>query len=226
MRTRPAARPVAPARSLGAALAAAALLAAACTGGDDPAGSERPAGSGGSPAAADTPAATVSPPDAPVAVAAGTTPAAVSVAVSRQLFDRSPAVVVAAATDTAGIADGAAQAERLGAPLLLDDGTGTAVRAEIDRLQPETVVAVGPEVAGRLQGAGPEVVTDAGEVTSTPPADGLGDVAVLVRAGGDAAGKATGAAATATGKAAGATVVPVAGADPRADPAAVEALAA
>ncbi|HZB48178.1 MAG TPA: hypothetical protein VE547_03715, partial [Mycobacteriales bacterium] len=169
---------------------------------------------------------TLSPPDQPVAVAAGTTPGAVSVAVSRQLFDRSPAVVVAAATDAAGIADAAAQAERLGVPLLLDDGTGAAVRAEVDRLGPETVVAVGPEVAGRLRGAGPEVVSDAGEVSSAPAAAGLADVAVLVRRGTDAAGAATVAAVTATGRAAGATVVPVATADPRADPAAVEALAA
>ena len=80
-------------------------------------------------------------------------------------------------------------------------------------------------MSGRLQGAAPEVVTDAGEVASAPPAHGLADVAVLVRAGADAAGKATVAAATATGKAAGATVVPVATADPRADPAAIEALA-
>jgi hypothetical protein len=155
----------------------------------------------------------------------GSTPAAVSVAVSRQLFDTAPAVVVAAATDVAGIAEGAAQAERLGAPLLLDDGTGTAVRTEIGRLEPETVVAIGPTVGGRLRGVAAEVVSDAGEVASALPTAGLQDVAVLVRVGTDAAGKAVAAAATATGKAAGATVVPVTGADPRADPDAVDALA-
>ena len=159
-------------------------------------------------------------------VAAGRTPAAVSVAVSRQLFDAAPAVVVAAATDAAGIADGAAQAERLGAPLLLDDGTGSAVRTEIGRLGPRTVVAIGPEVGGRLQGTAAEVVADAGEVADASPVDGLREVAVLVRAGTDAAGKAVGAAATATGKAAGAAVVPVTGPDPRADPDAIDSLAA
>ena len=232
MTTRP--RPAAPppagrtrtGRALGAALAAAAVLASACTAGGSPAAGDPPTGTSAASEPAAPPAATVSPPDTPVAVAAGSSPAAVSVAVSRQLFDSAPAVVVAAATDPAGIADGAGQAERIGAPLLLDDGTGTAVRAEIDRLQPRTVLAVGPDVPGRLQGGAAEVVTDGGELTGAPPADGLADVAVLVRAGPDAAGKAAVAAATATGKAAGATVVPVATADPRADPDAIEALAA
>lgn len=219
MRTRPA-----------AALVGTALLLASCTGAGDPSTGGPPSGSPAGSAAgserAAAPAATVSPPDRPVAVAAGRTPAAVSVAVSRQLFDSSPTVIVAAATDAAGIADGAEQAERLGVPLLLDDGTGTAVRAEIRRLEPGTVVALGPELAGRLAGTAAEVVADAGEVAGTPPAQGLGDVAVLVRGGTDAAGKAVVAAATATGKAAGATVVPVTTADPRADPDAIDALAA
>ncbi|MFL6130382.1 MAG: hypothetical protein ACJ73E_15130 [Mycobacteriales bacterium] len=201
-----------------AALLASALLLAACTG-------DGPPGTRGRPGGSQQPEATVSPPDRPVAVATGSTPAAVSVAVSRQLFDTSPAVVVAAATDAAGIADGATQAERLGAPLLLDDGDGTAVRAEIARLRPDTVVAVGPDVAGRLEGTASQVVADAAEVDSTPTTNGLGDVAVLVRAGTDEAGKAVAAAAAATGKAAGATVVPVTGADPRADPDAIDALA-
>jgi hypothetical protein len=212
---------------LAAGVLAATLVLAACTGDDSPGGTPGDGSADGSAQAA--PAATVSPPDQPVTVAGGTTPGAVSVAVSQQLFDSAPVVVVAAATDAAGIADAAAQAERLGAPLLLDDGTSATpaadVRAEIDRLQAATVVAVGPEVGGRLQGAAGEVVSDAGERTGAPPAEGLGDVAVLVRAGADDAGKAAEAAATATGKAAGAMVVPVATADPRADPDAIDALA-
>jgi hypothetical protein len=207
-----------------AGLVATALLLAACTG--EPSPTEAPTGSSATSEQTAAPAATVSPPDRPVAVAAGATPAAVSVAVSRQLFDAAPAVVVAASTDPAGIADAAGHAERLGTPLLLDDGTATAVRAEIGRLKPATVVAIGPEVAGRLRGTAAEVVADAGEVASKPPAERLGDVVVLVRTGADAASKAAVAAATATGKAAGATVVPVAGGDPRADPDAIDALAA
>jgi hypothetical protein len=62
-------------------------------------------------------------------------------------------------------------------------------------------------------------------VTGSPPAGGLDKVAVLVAAGGDPATRAGAAAATATARAAGAAVVPVRGSDPRADPAAIAALA-
>jgi len=209
--------------TLSAGLTAVVVLLAACTGGEaaepgSPRG--RGAGGGGTDAA---PAATVSPPEEPAVVADARTPAGLSVAVSRELFDTAPAVVVASATDYAGIDTAAEQAERLGVPLLLDDGSGTAVD-EISRLGPTTVLAVGPEVAGRVRADGVTVVTDADQVTTSRPADGLADVAVLVRTGRDAATRAGAAAATATAKAAGATVVRLRGTDPRTDPAAIEAL--
>ena len=201
-----------------------AVLLAACTDGEG-AGSP-PGGSGSQDGSGSAPAATVSLPAQPTAVAAGRTATALSVAVSRALFDAAPAVVVAAATDPAGIDAAAGQAEQLGVPLLLDDGSGDAVAAEIGRLKPSAVLATGPELASRLQAGGAPVVTDAGRITTARPAPGLADLAVLVRSGGDAATRAGAAAAAATAKAAGAAVVPLRGTDPRADPAAIEALSA
>lgn len=202
------------------------MLLAGCTDGEAAEPGSRRGGSSDRVGTDSAPAATVSPPERSTVVADGRTPGALSVAVSRQLFDTAPAVVVAAATDSAGIGTAADQAEQLGVPLLLDDGDGTALADEIGRLKASTVLAAGPEVASRVQVDGVEVVTDAGEVTASRPENGLADVAVLVRSGGDAAARAGAAAATATAKAAGATVVPLRGADPRSDPAAIKALSA
>jgi hypothetical protein len=228
-------------------------------------------------------------PVAATTVAPGRTPAQIAAAVSRRLFTSSPAVVVALASDPAAVSAGVAQSERLGVPLLLEDGatatpaasnpaasnpaetspvetspvaasstapttdaarttgpvptggpasgaaagttrpsTGAAdpTAAEVVRLKPTAVLALGAGVADRLGATGAEVVTDPGRLPEvTRPTTPLSGTAVLVSAAPDAADKAAAAAATATGEAAGATVVPVAGSDPRADGSAIVALA-
>jgi hypothetical protein len=207
-------------------VALAASTAAACTGPARSGSSSegRPSATAG---AADphAPSATVAPPDQATVIAAGRTAGAVSVAVSEQLFDGAPTVVVAPADDPAAIGTAAGQAQKLGVPLLLDDGAGTAVRDEIRRLKPATVVAADPDVAARMGSEGTKVVADLAGLAGSPPAPGLDEVAVLVAASGDATIRAGAAAAAATGRAAGATVVPVRGGDPRADPHAIEMLA-
>ncbi len=107
-------------------------------------------------------------------------------------------------------------------------GTATAadaaLRAEINDLHPRAVLAVGVAVnALSSQLRGIHVVTDPAKLPATSAPTPLGHVALLVRA--RASDAATMAAVT-TAAAAGATVVPVRGDDPRADPAAITALAA
>ena len=243
----------------GVAAAAVAALAAGCT-----AGAGTPPGGGGrngpgasGPAAGSGPAATVSAPDNPTAVVDGATPGALSVAVSAELFDSAPVVVVASAGDPAGIGTAAAEAERLGAPLLLKDadraapagpagsatpagpstpagpttpatpGAPADLAAEIRRLRPRAVLAVGTDVASGLGALGDiAVVTDPGRLPAVSRPAGLADLSVLVRAGGGPVVAAGASAAAATARAAGASVVPVRGTDPRSDPAAIKALAA
>ena len=99
-----------------------------------------------------------------------------------------------------------------------------ALRTEIGDLHPRAVLAVGVAVnALSSQLRGIHVVTDPAKLPATSAPTPLHHVAVLVHAGPPTA--ATMAAAT-TAAAAGATVVPVRGDDPRADPAAITALAA
>lgn len=199
-----------------AAVLSTALLAA-CTGGDPaaaPAAGTTPTSGN---ATAEQPGATVSPPDAATVVATGRTPGAVSVAVSRQLFDTAPVVAVAAAKDSAAVTEAAGRQ----LPLLLDDGTPaalTAIKAELTRLKATTVYATGA-TATRLDAAGIEVVTEPPATAEPQP---LSSTAVLVDSTGNSV---TSRAATATAKAAGATVVPVRGTDPRADGTAIELLA-
>ncbi|BCJ35713.1 hypothetical protein Athai_32160 [Actinocatenispora thailandica] len=106
-----------------------------------------------------------------------------------------------------------------------------ALGAELRRLHPQNVLTVDPaaqravrSALGSASGA-TAVRTDPAAVPTTRPARGLPGVTVLVHAGGDQATRAGAAAATATARAAGARVVPVHGDDPRADPAAIDALA-
>jgi hypothetical protein len=91
----------------------------------------------------------------------------------------------------------------------------------VARLKSESVLALGAGVADRLGSTGAKVVTDATQLPEIGrPEPGAG-TAVLV----DSAARVTAAAVTATGRAAGATIVPVAGTDPRTDRAAITALA-
>lgn len=161
----------------------------------------------------------------PVTIAgeSGDTPAELSVAVSRALFDSSPAVVVAASDDAKGMTSGADDAASLGVPMLVvDDEPTTAQQEEIERLDAEHVLAMSSQVADDLQDlSDAEVVTSAKEITATP-AKGSPDLALLVRSDGSRAGSA---AATASAKAAGARVIRVTGPDLRSDLEAIAALA-
>ncbi len=153
---------------------------------------------------------------------------------ARTLFRSDPVVIVA----DPGKALAAAGKEALAAhaPVLLgppatakpataraqDAALATAVLA----LHPRAVLAEGMASAQRRALAallpGVRLVTSAAGLPATAAPKSLSRVAVLLRAAG--AGSA-GAAVTATARAAGASVIDVAGDDPRADPAAVSALA-
>jgi hypothetical protein len=201
-------------------LLAGALLAAGCTGDDGPRASADPGAGTTQPEAA--PAAVLAEGGAPVTVAGGKSAGQVSAAVSKALFTSAPAVVVALATDPAAVRSGAEQAGRLGVPLLLDDGgkyVGAAT-AELARLKPDTVLALGAGVAERVGGSA-KVVTDAGQLPALAKPTAPAGTVVLVPA---TPGPVT-TVGTATGTAAGATVLPVKNMDPRTDPAAIAALA-
>jgi hypothetical protein len=169
------------------------------------------------------------------AVVGGATPARMSISVSQALFSAAPTVVVASPTDAAGVANGAQQAEQLDVPLLLLDHDGPApaggtptpalFAAELVRLGTSTVVAIGSSGAD-VTAAAPSVsvVASAAQAPAATSSDG-DDLTVLVPKGVNAASNAVAAMATASAHAAGATVVPVQGADPRRDPAAIAALA-
>lgn len=179
----------------------------------------------------------------PVAVVDGDAPDALSVAASRALFEAAPVVVVAGTDDRPGIDDGAAQAIRLGVPLLLVAppaavsqtavtghmaGAGTdpvpvGLAAEVARLGAHTVLATGVAAEGRL-GKLPDVrvVTDGRKLPGASPAGTASDVVVLVRTGTDGTAAA---AAAASAKAARARVIPVTGPDLRGDSTVIAALA-
>ncbi|MFL6119507.1 hypothetical protein [Actinophytocola sp.] len=151
-----------------------------------------------------------------------------AIAVSSLLFRRAPVVIEAAAGDAASMATAAAIAPRLGAPVLpAAQQEQAAVGRELKRLAPHAILAVGAEAQRLVRSSRTAVpVYDVQPADSpTLPAD-LPTVrapkhlavTVLVDVTRDDA------AATATAHAVGATVVPVHGADPRADAAAIEAL--
>ena len=168
-------------------------------------------------------------------VVGGATPARMSISVSQALFSAAPTVVVASPTDAAGVASGADEAQQLDVPLLLLDhdgqtpagGTPTAAlfAAELTRLGTSTVVAIG-NTAADVTAAAPSVsvVGAAAQTTAATSSDG-DDLTVLVPKGVNAASNAVAMMASASARSAGATVVPVEGADPRRDPAAIVALA-
>lgn len=194
----------------------------------------------GSRSAAAKPVAVLAAAGAATVVAPGRTPAEIAAAVSRSLFRSSPVVVVAPADDPAALTAGASEAERLGVPMLLVDGTGgstpgpsatgtaapagTPTATEIARLGPSTVLALGTGTADRLGATGAKIVTAAGDLPDIDRPQPLPGTAVLVSSAG--AAKAAVAAVSGTAKAAGARPVPVDGIDPRTDSTAIDLLAA
>lgn len=155
-----------------------------------------------------------------------------AIAVSSLLFRSAPVVIVVAEGDRTSMTTATAIAPGLGAPVLpaASQPDQDVLWREVARLSPRAILAVGAEAqraARSRQTEVPVIEIDGGSVddpsdlpADLPPVtapDPL-DITVLVDAT-----HATAAAAT-TARAAGAVVVPVHGADPRADPAAIEAL--
>jgi voltage-gated potassium channel Kch len=175
---------------------------------------------------------------AAVSVQPDTGPVAVTTEFARKLYASAPIVVVAAADGTK-LPTAVRQARAIHAPLLLAPAAGntgkTSASAEdrlaagIQALHPVAVLSAGLQasataaLARRLPGI--RVVSRAADLPPTGDPASLRGVTVLIRASAKAARSVPVIAVTATAKAAGATVVDMAGTDPRADPAVIKALA-
>jgi hypothetical protein len=189
-------------------------------------GSSSCAGSAGPPPRrADPPLLARAQPVAPGTSVLTGAPDALAAGVAHILFSSAPVVVVANAGRPADVSAAAAQAERAHAPLLLATGAtvSAATRAEIGSLHPRAVLAVGvgrQALAARPRGT--RVVTRPAALPVTSALPPLGHVVILVQRGSAGAEVA----AVTTARAAGAQVVTIHGHDPRADPAAISALAA
>ncbi len=180
-----------------------------------------------SPATRASPAVRARPQQAPAAVLTGS-PVSVSAGAARLLVAAAPAVVVANANMRADVVAAASIAVRVHAPLLLADipstGPGLAIlRAEIKSLGTATVLAVGitpRTLSAELSKV--KVVSSAAALPTTGAAVPLRRVALLVHG----SSSVTAIAAAATAKVTGVQVISVHNYDPRADPAAIQALAA
>jgi len=181
------------------------------------------------PRAPDPVAAQTRPPPSATSVLAGP-PGTVSVGVARDLFAAAPVVVVASAGQPAGLGPAVIQAGRAHAPLLLMPSQlpaaagSAAVITEIRALHPRAVLAVGVApgaLAAQLHGI--RVVTGPARLPPTRAPAPVGRVVLLVH---QADSSAATTAAVATAHVAGARVITAQHYDPRADPAAITALAA
>jgi hypothetical protein len=179
------------------------------------------------------PAAVTRAPAAADSVLAETAPGALTAAFARTLFTRAP-VVVLSGTGGRALKAADADARAAHAPVLLAaSATATALAqlaASARALHPVAVLAEGlpaawpGELAARLPGV--RVVRSAAALPGTRTPAPLTRVAVLVTGPAKSSmSSASIAAVTVTAQAAGAAVVDVAGTDPRADPAAIKALA-
>lgn len=147
--------------SSAAALLAVVALAAGCTS-DDNGGPL--AGASGSPAAkGGGPAASVRAPDGCTTVVDADTPARLSVAVSKALFDTAPVVVVARADDDADLRAAAEQARTLGAPLLVTGTVGTTTTAAA------TASTSTPTAAPAAETAAASAETDSADCAEAAP---------------------------------------------------------
>jgi hypothetical protein len=141
--------------------------------------------------------------------------------IAGKLLASAPVVVVASPKHPADVATAAARAERAHAPLLL---TGPALRAEVKALRPSAVLAVGVSQS-TLTAQMPKLnlVATPADLPRTSAPDPLARVVLLLPR---RAPRALALAAAATAQVVGAQVITVRGYDPRADPAAIRALAA
>jgi hypothetical protein len=175
------------------------------------------------------PVARTHPPSTAVSVLPDTDPEALTARFARTLFGASPVVVVAAEGATA-VAAARQAAGPAHAPLLLAAAVNPQLAAAVKGLGADAVLVVGlpaKPLAAALPGV--RVVSRATELPATSAPVPLSRVAVLVAspATSPVTSPGTGLAITAvtvTAAAAGAAVVGVHGGDPRADPAAIEAL--
>lgn len=160
-------------------------------------------------------------------VAAGATGAELALQASRALFDHAPAVVLVGDQDQAGMASATAAAVKLGVPVLLttaEDAAAAALREELARLAPETLIPVGEAAAGwardhTLDGVEvqPLQAGDLPRLGTVPPLDKLLVLAL---------DRPEAAAATATAQASRARVLVVKDPDPRADDEVIKTIAA
>jgi hypothetical protein len=178
-------------------------------------------------------------PPAPTTTVLAGSPDAMAISVAEQLFAAAPVVVVANASDPAGLAAAATRAERAHAPLLLTSpgsghattasapSGGAAIRSAVRALHARAVLAVGlteGAVAAQLPGIrGVSVIANPARLPRTQAPASLRHLALLVPERGLGA---AGTAVAATAQVAGARVIAVQGYDPRADPGAITALAA
>jgi hypothetical protein len=185
-------------------------------------------------------------PSSATVVLTGSSADQLAAGVAQQLFGSAPVVVVSAAGPVA-VNAAAGDARRVNAPLLLaapaaptapasapasprasaraapPSDITPALRTEITNLHPRDVLAVGLParvLSARLPGV--HVVSAPGALPATVRPAPISRVAVLVPSGVSAATVAM----TETAQIAGATVVPVSGDDPRADPTVIAALSA
>jgi hypothetical protein len=173
------------------------------------------------------PAAVTRAPSTADSVLADGDPAALTASLASTLFSSAPVVVVAG-DGAAAVAAAARDARAAHAPLLLTPG-GTALAqlaSAVRSLRAQAVLTAGLPAAyqRKLAAALPAVrmVTSPSALPATGTPAPPRRVAVLVEAGRPSA---SAAAVTATAAAAGASVIDVTGTDPRADPAAITALA-
>jgi hypothetical protein len=169
------------------------------------------------------------PPVAWISVLSGVK-ATVTAGAAHKLFASAPVAIIVNPASKKALATAMRQARRDHAPLLLASrrsgalSVSQAVRAEIMRLKPRAVLAVGMSptaLSARLPGL--QIVTDPTMLPATRAPAPLRAVAMLVRRG-NASPEAD--AAIATARAAGVRVIFTHGEDPRADPKAIAALAA
>jgi hypothetical protein len=168
-------------------------------------------------------------PSSAASVLASTSADTLTAAVTGRLFKTAPVVVVAG-TSPAALRAGEGAALAAHAPLLLSEAApGSPLLTEIKDLRPDAVLAIGVApraLAARLPGV--RVVTRPALLPKTGAPAPLSTVALLIRGAAESAADASQAAlaaAATTARVAGAAVVTVDGYDPRADPAAIRALA-
>jgi hypothetical protein len=137
----------------GVRLAAAALtvvaLVAGCTGGSKPVASPSKSGGASQP---DRPHAAIAAPADATTIAGGTAASQLAISTSQALFHQAPAVVLAGETDDAALTRAEPIAVHLGVPLLLTPSTavtdaGAALRTELTRLAPKTIITVGAQAS-------------------------------------------------------------------------------